>query len=533
MLAFGMGWFLLCQTGAPLFHYMVNADTPYWSDPLPVLGHVVGLLALACLIAARKSIVLASHLLVWSSWLATWIAVVGVIGTSHINGLVLYLATGPLLAGLLLRPSYVILAGGLSVFGAAAMGATGLVGPASAINASLLTMAATVVLGISAYVRHVDDVIIDGQSRQLLARTAELEAITDAASDGMIALDPVGRIVDANPAAMAILGDAPLPRGSAFWTAVPTPLADAVHAMLDAAGEPAPVEVGEDPILRVTMRPLGASHAGHLVTLQDVTDAKAAEEQRRIADMQSAEVEKLQELNRFKANLLNSASHELNTPLTPVRLQVELLRSTQRGPLNDRQIHSLDILDRNIKRLSTLIGDILDVARLDGARLPLRCVPVAIDRLVKDELSSFQESAKLNGLELEAQIDGQAWVWGDPGRLAQVTNSLVTNAIKFTKEGRILIHVTASDGWATLAVEDTGVGVPEGREGHLFEPFAHTHSSDVDLDGSGMGLYMSKAIIEAHGGDIGYERHDTGSRFWFRVPVDAMGPDKVPSLLTN
>ncbi len=529
-----IGYLLLCQAGAPLIHYAVSPAIPYWEDSLAIISHALGVIALLAFFVAKRSTTLAAHVLIWSTWAAVWGALLSNMGTQYANHAAIYLALAPLVAGLLLSASHVVTVGGLNVFGAAVLGATGAVAPSTAMNASLLTIAATLVLGISAYMRRVDQIVIGGQARQLLVRTAELEAIMHAASEGMIAVDPAGRIVDANAAAARLTGDLDLSRGALIADVLPGPLVELVESLAESAGnEPVHAELHGAPVLRVTLRRLAGPREGHLVTLQDVTEERAAEEQRRLADLHSAEVEKLQELNRFKSNLLNAASHELNTPLTPVRLQVELLRSPERGPLNDRQIHSLDILDRNIRRLSTLIGDILDVAKLDGSRLPLRCVPVSLDALVREEVANFADSARQAGLELEVDIKDRAWVWGDPARLAQVLANLVSNAIKFTREGRVRVELVVEAGWAAITVDDTGVGVPAGAEANLFEPFGQLHKLAHEADGAGMGLYMSKGIAEAHGGQLGYERHNGGSRFWFRIPTDAIEVPEAGQVMAN
>lgn len=532
--SFALGYFLLCQVGAPLLHFVVNPALSYFSDPVPLLVHALGIAALGAMFLARRSAGLAAQVLLWATWVAVWGAVLGNVESGHANHVAVYLAIAPLVAGLLAYASYVVMVGGLNVFGAAVLGATGIVTPSTAMNAALLTMAATLFLGISAYTRHVDQAVIGGQARQLMARAAELEAIMGAASEGMIALDAAGRIVDANAAAVGMTGDGPLPRGSHISHVLPERLVEAIERLgesMDAG--PAHVELDGKPVLRVSVRKLTGSREGHLVTLQDVTEERAAEEQRRLADLHSAEVEKLQELNRFKANLLNAASHELNTPLTPVRLQVELLRSPERGPLNDRQIHSLDILDRNIRRLSALIGDILDVAKLDGSKMPLRCVPVAFDALVRDEVGQFAQDAEESGLELKVEISDRAWVWGDPARLGQVLSNLVGNAIKFTRQGQVRVELQVAAGWASVTVEDTGVGVPLGSEANLFEPFGQLHTLAHDADGAGMGLFVSKGIVEAHGGQLGFERHEAGSRFWFRIPTDSMDPQALQQVVAN
>ncbi len=520
--AFGIGYFFLCQVGGPLMHFAFSPGTAYWHDPLPLLAHALGIVVAGLLVLAPQRATMASYVVIWSTWLTVWAAVWATAGTVNGERVPFYLATAPLLAGLLMSTRHVVVVGGLNVFGIAVMAAIGRVPGATAMNAALLTIVATMVLGIGAYTRRLDEAIIGGQARQLVSRTAELQAIMDAASEGMVAFDGAGRIVNANPAAIELTGGSRLSRGEPMDASLPRQIAHVVETLQESGRQgPDDVELGGR-VLRVGLRALPGPRDGHLVTIQDVTEERAAEEQRHLAELRRSEIEKLREVTRFKSNLLNAASHELNTPLTPVRLQMELLRSPDRGPLTPKQTHSLDILDRNIQRLSSLITDILDVAKLDGARLPLRVVPVAMESLVRNEVAGFADNAQRSGITLDTDIQGSAWVRGDPARLGQVIANLVSNAIKFTPRGGVKVSFTVDGGWATVSVQDTGVGVPHGTEDQLFEPFSQLHESAREAEGAGMGLYLSRGIIEAHGGIMEFERLRDGSRFWFRIPTDTI-----------
>ncbi len=525
VIAFGIGYFGLCHVAAPVLHFARTPGVPYWQDPVTLLCHTLGFVALSAVYLGKDSTTRLAHVLVWATWVAVWVVVLRSIGSPHVSAVTMFLAAGPLLAGSLLSTRHVVAAGALNVLGAAAMGAAGMVPASAALHASLLTAAATLVLGITSYTRHVDEAIIGGQARQLLTRTAELEAIMEASPEGLIALDAGGRIVDANGTAARLVGSRRLLRGAPLDRVLHGDVAGVLEDLVHSDGtDLRRIDLPGGRVARVSIRAIRGPREGHLIMLADITDELRADEERRQADVRRSEVEKLQEVTRFKSNLLNAASHELNTPLTPVRLQMELLRSPDRGPLTDKQRHSLDILDRNIQRLSHLITDILDVAKLDGARLPLRCAPVALEDILRDEVAAFQPAAARRGLRLDVDVQGRGVVWGDPGRLGQVVGNLIGNAVKFTNDGHVRARLALDDAWVTVSVEDTGVGVPLGSDAQLFEPFSQLHQVGRDAVGAGMGLYLSKGIIEAHGGSMGFERHPEGSRFWFRIPLEDAAP---------
>ncbi|HLF16445.1 MAG TPA: histidine kinase dimerization/phospho-acceptor domain-containing protein, partial [Candidatus Thermoplasmatota archaeon] len=180
---------------------------------------------------------------------------------------------------------------------------------------------------------------------------------------------------------------------------------------------------------------LGGRAMGRVWSFRDVTERRRAEADRTVAGQRLMEIQRLEEVNHFKTSLLNTASHELNTPLTPLRLQIHLLKDGGMGALNDRQRRSVEVLDRNLERLSSLVQNVLDVARLQSERLRIKPRPVEVGGLVKESLEAFEESARRSGTLLVANLhgeDGHLRVPGDSHRITQVLFNLVSNALKFT-----------------------------------------------------------------------------------------------------
>ncbi len=241
------------------------------------------------------------------------------------------------------------------------------------------------------------------------------------------------------------------------------------------------------------------------------------------------ELERLRANDRFKTNLLNTAAHELNTPITPLRLQSHLLVSGSLGNLNEKQLRAISILDRNIQRLSILVKDVLDVARLESGRLRVDPVPVAVDSIIDDVFESFQDAAEQVKITLDKTGHLDVAVDADPDRLVQVLYNLISNALKFTPaKGIIRVDVQADDEWVTISVIDTGIGLTKEQADMLFKPFSQAHDpKDFSATGTGLGLYISRGIIDAHDGEISCESggHDQGSTFKVRLPRSKALPE--------
>lgn len=249
---------------------------------------------------------------------------------------------------------------------------------------------------------------------------------------------------------------------------------------------------------------------------RDVTEAK-----RHAAELRALNG-RLQELDRMKTDLINTASHELRTPLTPIALQLEMLQSADAGALTDRQRRALQVVDRNAKRLSLLVQDMLDVARLQSGRLVVQKDPIDLTPLLQEAVASYHDAAHQAGVELVLHDPGRLAVEADGQRITQVLYNLLSNGVKFTPSGgRITVRAGAGEGHAWVRIEDTGAGLSEEQMAGLFRPFSQVHDPmQRTAGGTGLGLFISKGIIEQHAGHIGCESlgPGKGSAFWFTLP---------------
>ncbi len=248
-----------------------------------------------------------------------------------------------------------------------------------------------------------------------------------------------------------------------------------------------------------------------VVALRDITEEYEARRARELAVEQGAEIRRLQEVDRFRRRFVNTAAHELNTPLTPIRLQVMLLkrRFGKEG---------FEILERNVERLGALVQDLLDAAKLEDHRLRMHREAEDVALVARQAVESFQPSARQRGIRMEMEADGQAIADIDRHRMAQVFHNLISNALKFTPpEGLVRIRVRCETD-IRITVSDTGPGIPPGHKDKLFQPFGMLHD-DPSIPGTGLGLYICRQLVEAMDGEIDV---DEGPGATFHIVLPSM-----------
>ena len=240
------------------------------------------------------------------------------------------------------------------------------------------------------------------------------------------------------------------------------------------------------------------------------------------------------EVERMKNEFLAVVSHELRTPLTSIRGSLGLLAGGVAGSLGDKAASLVRIALANSERLVRLINDILDIEKIEAGKLAFRFVPVDLGRLVAESIEANQGYGGQLGVTF-ALVGGPplATVNGDPDRLLQVLANLLSNAAKYSPRGGVVtVSITADEGTVRVAVRDTGPGIPEGFRRHLFERFAQADGSDSrQKGGTGLGLAISKAIVEKHGGHIGFETTPGGgTTFYFELPEVTGAASSLPAV---
>jgi len=232
--------------------------------------------------------------------------------------------------------------------------------------------------------------------------------------------------------------------------------------------------------------------------------------------------EELKQLDRLKTEFVNTVSHELRAPLHSISGFVQLLYS---GKIKDErtQRECLETIARQTRHLTRLIDDLLDVSRMESGRLELRKGPVRIYEVIQNVIAELQPLADEKQITLTTKATPDLpIISADSERLGQVIRNLVHNAIKFTHEnGHVSVSASTKDGQLLVQVQDDGIGIAAEAIPHLFERFYQVRGPNKrSTGGTGLGLYICKQIVTAHGGNIWVESEPgKGSTFSFSLPL--------------
>jgi signal transduction histidine kinase len=289
--------------------------------------------------------------------------------------------------------------------------------------------------------------------------------------------------------------------------------------------------------------PVAAGHEllGNLVILRaqgapDLTEAELAAVDQisrelgrmvlntRLYETERRLVAELQEIDRYKGELIATISHELKTPLTSIIGHTELLEETS------TPVDSVRAISRNAQRLNRLIENLLNYSRIQDRREHVRR-SVDLTAVCENSLDLLSVQAEQGGLQLKLATPAEpVVVHGDPEELARLIDNILSNAVKYTAAGgRVDVAVSAAEGWAEVVCTDTGMGISAVDQGHLFSAFHRSSNPEaLSIPGTGLGLAISRRIAEMHGGEILVESTlGEGSTFRVRLPLsDRVAPDR-------
>jgi PAS domain S-box-containing protein len=361
-------------------------------------------------------------------------------------------------------------------------------------------------------------------------------SIVEHAPVGILQAGGDGRLVLANDALATLLGYGSPAQlleldGGALSYHLGSADVDRVRKAL-AAGPPYPALQlpvrcvdGAQVWVEVRAKPASAGSEGSIEAfVRDLTLERSAEAARAAQERQRLEVARLQELDRVRSEFMGRASHELNTPLTPILLQVQAM---QTPGLDERQARGLALIERNVLRLSGLVKDMLTASTLEAGRVELKPSAIDLDAKAAAAVAAFRERAEQAGIDLRHQSTGRVPAFADGGRVAQVLHSLVSNALKFTpRGGTVTLRCESQAGGPALCtVADTGLGFPPEEAVRLFEPFARLHEHlPGDPGGTGLGLFISKSLAEQSGGKLWAKSSGRGKGATFGVTFPAQAP---------
>lgn len=235
---------------------------------------------------------------------------------------------------------------------------------------------------------------------------------------------------------------------------------------------------------------------------------------------------RLRREERMRADFIAMLSHEIRTPLTSVRESVDLIGSGAFGEVNEKQKQFLSIAEKESVRLSDLLTRLLSVSRMESGELELNFELVDANQLIRSTLERIGPAAEAKDIQLEADLAaGELSCLADPGHLRQVLVNLIGNGIKFTSDGgRVTVRAEQDDETVIFSVQDTGPGISKNEQARIFHKYYRDPSVRESVDGAGLGLAISKRIVDGHGGRIWVESEPgKGAVFSFSLPTGNKG----------
>ncbi len=346
-------------------------------------------------------------------------------------------------------------------------------------------------------------VAVGGTLLSLHRKTVQLRTQNEVilhAADGIMILREDGTIESLNPAAEALFGR-------------PSP----VPITLEAGS-------GVRRLEQAGQRPDGTPFAAEL-TVSEVLLGKL-----RRFTVVARDVTERKRVEKMKSEFISTVSHELRTPLTSIRGSLGLVVGGAIGALPAPAKAMLEIAQKNSERLVHLINDILDIQKIESGGVPLDLKLHDPRALVEQALEANRGFGQAYGVDLaRGSAETGAAIRADGGRVLQVLSNLISNAVKFSpRGGTVTVSLERVSGFLRFSVADRGAGIPAEFRGRIFQRFAQADSSDTrDKGGTGLGLHISRSLVELMGGRIGFEdREGGGTVFWFQLP--AADPTPVP-----
>jgi PAS domain S-box-containing protein len=347
---------------------------------------------------------------------------------------------------------------------------------------------------------------------QLFIAQQTTEAAIDSLYDPVIVTDAEGCVTKLNPAAEEIFGSEKENSGRhigeiARDTRIAGAVAEALRSQRPVAGEGAasvlPLAVdGSERAFRLRTTPMRDNEKhllGAVTLLEDITH--------------------LREIDRLKSEFIATASHELRTPLTSVQMGVHLLLEGALGETTDKQTEVLQACRQDCERLDKLMRDLLDLSRIEAGESRPQFAPVRTRDLIASIAGELRPQMEAKGLALRvAAPTDLPPVEVDRAQIERVISNLVINAIRYTKHGEIKLSAELLNGHVAVSVCDTGSGIPSEYLPRIFDKFVQVPGAQAG--GAGLGLAISKSLVEAHGGQISVQSEvGRGTTFTFTLPV--------------
>ena len=345
-----------------------------------------------------------------------------------------------------------------------------------------------------------------------------MRALVDNIADGIITVDEHGIIETINPAVERIFGYSRNELvGDNINFLVPSPHREAHDGYIRKY-----LETGEGEIIGTGREVKGRRKDGSTFPVDLAVNEMFLDNKRMFTGI-VRDITERKQVERLKSEFVSSVSHELRTPLTSIRGALGLIVGGATGELAEKTQSLVDIAYNNSQRLINIVNDILDLEKIGSGRMEFRFGAHDMALLVDNALQANKGFADEHGVKFElVECSVSSQVRADDDRIAQVMANLLSNAAKFSPKGAIVeIAIKEDDGRVRISVGDHGPGIPEEFHSRVFERFSQADSSDTrKAGGTGLGLSIVKAIVERHGGHVGFVSDPgNGTTFFFELPV--------------
>jgi len=233
--------------------------------------------------------------------------------------------------------------------------------------------------------------------------------------------------------------------------------------------------------------------------------------------------ERLVEANRMKSEFVSIVSHQLRSPLSNLKWVIELLMSGRISSVSEKQAEYFRILKENSERMKELVSDLLTISRIEQGKLSLKKERISLQGLIEKVIKELEISAKVSNVEISFDSEENLpQIIVDPDQIKLVIGNLLDNAIRYIEErGKTEIDLKKKNDNLYVEVKDNGVGIPKDDQKYIFQKFFRSANiKRHQTEGSGLGLYIAKSIIEKSGGKMGFKSQEgIGSTFWFILPI--------------
>ncbi len=233
--------------------------------------------------------------------------------------------------------------------------------------------------------------------------------------------------------------------------------------------------------------------------------------------------EKLAEASRMKSEFISIVTHQLRAPLSNLRWTLEILMAGRVNSVSEKQLEYFKVLKENSDRMRRLIEDLLIVSRIETAKLPLRKQELSLEELIEELIRKFEPLARVSNVEISFEREKELpRIFTDPSQIKLAVENLLDNAIRYIKDkGKVLIKLKKQGKNLYFEINDNGVGIPKEDQKYVFQKFFRSENIlKYQTQGTGLGLYITKSIIERLSGKIGFTSEENkGSTFWFTLPI--------------